>query len=145
MFIIGRLKYINTNVESWFSGFFPPLTEFWLSTSPFSYATMHLMKKFKPHDTYELLRKQAFAMHQLLISYEAQLHRLTKKDYSMSKATLRRLEEELESERAMNELLTNELESQRIHYNLPKIFPPAGELKPLPVRKFNHEKTEESD
>jgi len=67
--------------------------------------------EFKPVKDYNGLLKQANALLMLVNSYEAQLAYYRALDYTTSLKRLDELNANLESERAMNAQLTNELES----------------------------------
>lgn len=64
--------------------------------------------KFQPAKDYDSLLKQARALHQLLNSKESQLSIYRNKDDQHSVHRLKQLELSLESEKDMNDLLTNE-------------------------------------
>ena len=68
------------------------------------------MEKFIPSQEYSGLLRQAYALHTLLTGHEKELAILRKRDYDTSEVVIKRLESELESEREMNESMTNELE-----------------------------------
>lgn len=67
--------------------------------------------KFVPDNSYEGLKRQAFAMSNLVDSLEKQLSHYRSKDYELSERRLAKLEENLESEREMNAKLTEEIEA----------------------------------
>jgi hypothetical protein len=72
-----------------------------------------MMENFKPVDDYEGLRKQFSALNNLYQSLSRENTHYRNIDYSLSEARLNHLELVIESERAMNETLTNENESLR--------------------------------
>jgi hypothetical protein len=65
--------------------------------------------KFVPHPEYNHLLTQAFALARLNESLEAQIAHYRAKDYAHAESVINRLKAELESERQMNAILTNEL------------------------------------
>jgi hypothetical protein len=71
------------------------------------------MENFKPVDDYEGLRKQFSALNNLYQSLSRENTYYRDKDYSLSEAMLNHLKLVIESEKAMNETLTNENEALR--------------------------------
>jgi hypothetical protein len=71
------------------------------------------MDNFKPVDDYEGLRKQFGALNNLYNSLCQEVAQYRKKDWTLSERKFNHLEYCLESEKAMNETLTNENESLR--------------------------------
>lgn len=67
----------------------------------------------KPSDDYKLLRKQFMSLLNLLSANKEICSFYMKQDYSLSEKRLKKLEDSLESEKAMNALLTDEIESLR--------------------------------
>lgn len=65
--------------------------------------------KATPHDTYEGLKTQFSALKNMINSMGKQLSHYQDKNYSLSEARLKSLEESLESERDMNAQLTAEI------------------------------------
>ncbi len=68
-----------------------------------------------PANTYEGLKKQFFAMKVLLRGKEAEIETYRSMVNKFSIERVIRLEAELESEKAMNDILTKELESLQTH------------------------------
>jgi len=66
------------------------------------------MNKFKPHAEYDALLKQALALNRLNNSLESQIEFYRNQDYSARIDRLNELNTNLDSEKAMNETLTNE-------------------------------------
>jgi hypothetical protein len=64
---------------------------------------------FVPSKDYDSLLKQAYALHNLCDSQEKQLAYFRKTDYSLSEQRMSELTNQIESERAMNSRLTEEL------------------------------------
>jgi DNA-binding transcriptional regulator/RsmH inhibitor MraZ len=73
--------------------------------------------KFKPHETYEGLRRQASSLVTIVSSLEAELSIYRKKNYELSERKLAALEKALESEKQMNDTLTRELDELRQRTN----------------------------
>lgn len=67
-------------------------------------------REYTPADTYDTLLLQYKAMVRLLHIQEGIVSFYQKKDYNSSEHRLKYLEEQLESERAMNARLTEEIE-----------------------------------
>ena len=68
------------------------------------------MNRFNPASNYEELLKQANALYTLCKSQEKTISFLNKRNYELSEKRLSSLEKDLESEREMNHVLTEELE-----------------------------------
>lgn len=68
-------------------------------------------RKIIPAEDYEGLRKQFGSLLTLLHCKEEMLSHYMDKDYTLSEKRLQTLEENLESEREMNAILTEELEN----------------------------------
>ena len=68
---------------------------------------------FTLHKEYNMLLKQAKALHKIVECTKQALSHYMDKDYSMSSVHLEELENSLESEKAMNAILTEELEELR--------------------------------
>ena len=66
-----------------------------------------------PPKTYEGLLKHCNSLRMLIHSLEAELKYYRKRDYSLSEPKIAELEAKLESEKAMNEILTKELTNDR--------------------------------
>lgn len=64
--------------------------------------------KFNPAADYDSLLKQAYSLAMLVTTQEEIISCYRKKDYLLSETRLAGLERSLESEREMNEKLTNE-------------------------------------
>jgi hypothetical protein len=71
--------------------------------------------KFEPHEDYECLKKQAYALHNIIECQAIQISVYRKTDYALSERRLSELEKALESERAMNHILTKQLEELKIN------------------------------
>lgn len=67
------------------------------------------MKPIKYAETYDDLKRQAGALHTLVCNHEKTISYLVKKDYTTNERHIKELEEQLECERAMNAILTEEL------------------------------------
>lgn len=65
---------------------------------------------FTPSKTYAGLKLQAWALVRLVSSYEKQLAMYSGKSYADLKSKIKDLEEQVDSERQQNDLLTRELE-----------------------------------
>lgn len=68
--------------------------------------------KAAPHETYEGLKTQFMALKSMVNTMGQQLSFYRKRDYQTGEAHLKSLQESLESERAMNAQLTEELSSR---------------------------------
>jgi hypothetical protein len=68
-------------------------------------------EKMMPSDDYTPLRRQFCALRNLYMLQEKRLSELSRRDYSLQEASLKKLEISLESERDMNDTLTKELEA----------------------------------
>jgi predicted RNase H-like nuclease (RuvC/YqgF family) len=71
------------------------------------------MDNFIPHQNYDALRKQAYALNTINESLQAQIAFYREQDYRLRQKRLDELRSSLDSEKAMNETLTNENESLR--------------------------------
>lgn len=72
-----------------------------------------ITKNIKPSDTYEGLKTQFFALKRLLQSKEVQIDYYQKRIREFSIERIVELEAELESEKEMNAILTEELELKK--------------------------------
>ena len=64
---------------------------------------------FTPAEDYKGLLIQARALHTLVNCYEKRIALYSEKDYTFSEERIKTLEEQLESEKEMNAILTKEL------------------------------------
>lgn len=74
---------------------------------------MGISKNIEPHETYEGLKRQFFALKKILQSKEAELHVYQKRIREFDFEKIIELEAELESQKEMNSILTEELESSQ--------------------------------
>jgi hypothetical protein len=72
-----------------------------------------IMKNAKPSDNYEVLKTQFFALKRLLQCKEVEVEHYRKKIKEFRVERIVELEAELESQKEMNTILTEELESKR--------------------------------
>jgi hypothetical protein len=70
------------------------------------------IKDAKPSKDYELLRKQFFALKRVVESQEAQIHIYLKRISEFRVGRIIELEAEVESQKQMNAILTEELETK---------------------------------
>lgn len=69
------------------------------------------LKNARPGETYEGLKIQFFALITLLIRAEAKIEHIRKRTHKLSAQRVIELEAELESQKEMNAILTEELET----------------------------------